>query len=258
MTGTVVELWRYPVKSLQGERVDRLDLADDGPVGDRAWAVLDRDTGVLVSAKRTGALLEASAVTREHEVIVRLPTGHEGPVGDPDLDRALTGWLGRDVAMVSVADEPTLRQEMAVDNLDEASQVIRWRTPRGRYVDLFGLHLLTTAELADHDVRRFRPNVVIDAPTDVGPWLGRELTVGSVRLSVPDQRTERCVMVTRAQPGLAADRSVLRSLVPTDAPADAPLTVGSNLAVLGGYAEVVTPGEVMVGDRVVAADPPSL
>ena len=49
--GSVAELWRFPVKSMLGERLDRVDLTERGVFGDRAYALVDVDTGKVVSAK---------------------------------------------------------------------------------------------------------------------------------------------------------------------------------------------------------------
>ncbi|MEO8696996.1 MAG: MOSC domain-containing protein [Acidimicrobiales bacterium] len=253
--GRVGQLWSYPVKSFAGVAVDVLALADEGPVGDRAWGIYDVAADVVLSAKRVGALLYASVAGD----IATLPTGASGRLGEPSLDKALSEWLGRSVRMVHVDDQPTLRQEMHQDNEDDASLVIRWRTPRGRYVDLFPLHLMATVSLEqlarshpdlDWDVRRFRPNAVIDTDVPEEEWLGRMLRIGAVELSVPDQLTERCVMTTRAQPWFDEQRSLLRTIARDRRGFEGPLTAGSAGAQLGCYGEVAAPGEVRVGDAV--------
>ena len=58
-TGTVVGLWSYPVKSLQGRPVDALDVGPDGVVGDRRWALVSPDGATVLSAKRHKRLLKA-------------------------------------------------------------------------------------------------------------------------------------------------------------------------------------------------------
>jgi uncharacterized protein YcbX len=255
--GTVRELWQYPVKSLQGERVLAVALDDTGPVGDRAWGVLDVATGELLSAKRTGVLLEAAV----RGSTVTLPTGAAHDVGTAALDAALAEWLGREVRLVHVRDEASLPQSMHLDNEDLTSLVIRWRSPRGRYVDLFPLHFLTTATLAsaarahpdlDWDVRRFRPNLVIDTVVHERELLGATLRMGEAVVRVPEQLTERCVMTTRAQNvnGLDAQRSLLRTLARDAGNADAALTAGSGTTPFGAYLEVVSAGRVAEGDPV--------
>lgn len=254
MQGRVHTILHHPVKSLQGHEVDAIDLDADGPRGDRAWGLLDVDADMLLSAKRVGALLDAVV---DHDDVV-LPDGTRHRIGTPALDHALGEWLGRTVRLVHVDGAPTLRQSMHLDNEDDTSLVISWRTPRGRYVDLFPIHFLTTATLAaarerhpqlDWDVRRFRPNLVLDLAADERELFGATVQIGDAVVRIVEQRAERCVMVTRAQVvhGLAAERGLLRALAHDAGRPDAALTAGSAVAELGGYAEVVTPGRVAVG-----------
>ena len=73
-------LWRYPVKSMQGEACAEIRLSDVGVVGDRSFGVLDVASQTIVSAKRDGRLLEAGARFAGQELLVTLPTGDElGP-----------------------------------------------------------------------------------------------------------------------------------------------------------------------------------
>ena len=252
--GQVGQLWAYPVKSVAGIPVDTIVLAEEGPIDDRAWGVYDISADVVLSAKHVGALLYASV----DGAVAMLPTGASGRLGDPSLDVALSEWLGRSVRMVHVDEQPTLRQEMHRDNEDDGSQVIRWRTPRGRYVDLFPLHLMATVSLQqladahpdlDWDVRRFRPNAVFETDVPEEQWQARTLRIGAVEISVPDQLTERCVMITRAQPALAEQRSTLRTIARRRG-FEGPITAGSAGAQLGCYGEVVVGGTIRVGDAV--------
>ena len=258
LLGRVDQLWTYPVKSFAGVPVDVVTLVDTGPVGDRAWGVYDVSADVVLSAKRVGALLHASV----DGDVVTLPTGTSGRLGDAALDGALSEWLGRAVRMVHVDEQPSLRQEMHQDNEDDRSLLLRWRTPRGRYVDLFPLHLLATTSVKqladahpdlDWDVRRFRPNAVFDTEVPEDEWLGRRLRVGTAELSVPNQLTERCVMITRAQPSLDEQRSTLRTIARARRGFEGPLTAGSAAAQLGCYGEVVVAGTMRVGDAVTFA-----
>jgi uncharacterized protein YcbX len=188
-TGTVIRLWRYPVKSMLGEACARLDLDERGVVGDRAFAVRDVD-GRLGSGKTTRRfrkiddLLSFSAA-QDHDVArITFPDGRAMRADDAHVHAALSDALGQPV---------TLTREAAVSHLDVGP-----------------LHLLTTASLARlkaqapdlaADDRRFRPNVLIDVPGNVQverQWIGETLRVGNdVGLRVSDA-TERCVMVCRA------------------------------------------------------------
>jgi uncharacterized protein YcbX len=252
--GRVAQLWSYPVKSFAGSPVDTVELTAEGPAGDRAWGVFDDSAEAVLSAKRVGALLEARV---EGDTVV-LPNGARGVLGAESLDAVLSEWLGRAVRLVHVDDHPTLRVEMHRDNEDERSPLVRWRTPRGRYVDLYPLHLLSTASLdelvrtytdLDWDVRRFRPNILIDSELHERDWLAHTLRVGDVEINVPDQLTERCVMITRSQPGLLTQRETLRAVAAWNGYEGA-LTAGSAGALLGCYGEVLKAGTIAVGDEV--------
>jgi uncharacterized protein len=252
--GTVTGAWRFPVKSLQGEAVDALVFAETGAVDDRTWGIVDTATGKLLTAKRWGALLEASA-RRDDDgtVLVTLPDGREHTAGDPETDRALSAWLDRDVRL-SRPPEGGLPYELTMDPTDDGSEVWDFATPPSSFVDLAAAHLLTEASLeaarrcypdGDWDVRRFRPTLLIsvtatDAGFDEDRWVGQKVTCGEVVLE-PFMPTPRCAMPTRAQPGLARDTTISRTL--TDHHANA----------LGVYAQVVRGGCVRIGDDVALA-----
>src|ERR1700761_6325649 len=59
--GHVAELWRYPVKSLGGTRIEQADVSAGGVLGDRLWAVRDVERGVTASARQLPVLLTATA-----------------------------------------------------------------------------------------------------------------------------------------------------------------------------------------------------
>src|SRR5919201_6484198 len=93
----VLELWRYPVKSLQGERLDSVTVTSDGLEGDRRFAIYDVETGFGLTARRVPELLFASARLRDDGgVEITLPDG--SPARDDD---ALSEWLGRRVTPCS-------------------------------------------------------------------------------------------------------------------------------------------------------------
>src|SRR4051794_32966484 len=97
--GTVAEVWRFPVKSLQGEALPALDLTAGGFVGDRAWGIVDAATGRTLSAKTVPELLFASARLDGDTVVVALPDGAEHDAADPATSAAIAAWLDRDCAL---------------------------------------------------------------------------------------------------------------------------------------------------------------
>jgi uncharacterized protein YcbX len=226
--GAVAELWRYPVKSFRGERLDELVVDERGVLGDRAFAVRDAN-GKLGSGKTTRrfrllrGLLDFAARTGDAGVVVEGVDGTVFRVGDPALDVLLSERYGEPLAVLP---------EEAVPHFDVGP-----------------IHLVTTSSLgwvADGyggtggESRRYRPNLVLSVP---GPglveegWLGAEVAVGPCVLRVSGP-AERCVMVNNARDELAADAGVLRFLVER------------NATNLGVYADVVETGTVRVGDPV--------
>jgi uncharacterized protein YcbX len=245
--GTVAELWRYPVKSFQGEQVDHLDLAPGGAVGDRAWAVVDPQARKVLSAKRYADLLFASARTEGAEVVLRLPDGSEHAAEDPGVHGVLSAWLGREVRLERPPADEVFPMEMHTGMSDESTPLFDWPGPPGTWVDLADAHWLTTASLraaaarhpdGEWDVRRFRPTALIDTTADgfaEDGWTSLELGTVASEVLMP---TPRCSMPSRAQPGLVRD-----------------LTIGTSIRDghdnnLGLYASVSRGGSITVGDTV--------
>jgi len=234
----VVELWRYPVKSLQGEQLDSVSVTREGLEGDRRFAIYDVATGFGLTGRRAPELLFASARLREEGAVeITLPDG--ATAAD---DEALSEWLGRPVTLRSAAVEAARRYENVVDFEKEATS--DW-TPfdgaDGAFHDNPGarVSLMSTVTIGSWDPRRFRANVLLDGDGE-DSLVGSRIVLGDVALDV-DMRIERCVMTTRAQAGgVERDLDVLRTIARERA---ACLAVG---------ALVVDPGTVRVGDQLVA------
>ena len=124
--------------------------------------------------------------------------------------------------------------------------------PPGRFVDASPLLVLTTASLrmgnglhpdGDWDVRRFRPNVLVDVDAEgwvEDGWCGHTVHIGSAEL-VPHQRCVRCTMVTRPQPALTRDLDIYKTIA------------RHHDGTFGVWTQVHTPGSISVGDAVVVA-----
>lgn len=237
-SGWVAALTRYPVKSLGGEDLDHVGVDARGLEHDRGWAAYTQD-GFIGSGKRTrrfrpvDGLLHWTAAMADHDDVPTLtgPDGRRWRADTAEASAALSESCGQTLL---------LRAEGDVRHHDDAA-----------------VHVLTSASVralagrvgAPLDVRRFRANLLLDLDEDPGAapgswgtwpedaWLGRRLHVGEVvlRITAP---MPRCVMVNAAQPGLEHDARVLRSLA-------------DRSANLGVMAEVVRPGMVRRGDRVV-------
>jgi uncharacterized protein YcbX len=280
--GTVAAIGRYPVKSMLGEQPNEVYLDARGMLGDRAFALIDADTGTVLSMKhpRTlGRTLECRAAfclpptpgAPLPPAAVTFPDGRTLDTGDAALLPALRGLLGRDVTLVQGAPAGAAAETLwpDIEGLSYRDQV---RTsPLGRYVpgtlyDIGPIHLLSSATLAhlsrrypagDFAAARFRPNLLLDsvvaeAPFEENDWIGRTLLVGAeVRLRVIDP-CPRCVATTLAQGDLPADPGILRTIAGAGPAVPSRTLIPGALirAVAGVYADVERPGIVRTGDPV--------
>lgn len=279
--GTVAELWRYPVKSMRGERLTIARMSERGIAGDRTYALRDPHTGKVASAKHPrlwGRLLDCEARINLPSGAVRitLPDGQQVTAGEDNAVAALGALLGRAVHLTPIAPEaPKIERYWPdVDGLalrdTVTSGAIGQGAPEGTFFDYAPLHILTTASLAalaavyppgQIDFRRFRPNLVIATPPQVegfaeNAWVGGTLLLGEVRLRVTNP-VPRCVVPTLAQDDLGADNleadiGILRAIAAANRPA-VPALGGARVPCLGVYATVERGGAVRVGDAVQVA-----
>ncbi|MGY1782729.1 MOSC domain-containing protein [Geodermatophilus sp. SYSU D01036] len=232
------ELWRYPVKSLQGERLDAVDVGHEGLAGDRRWALFDRSTGFGLTARRVPDLLFASGRLRaDGGVEVVLP---DGTVTTDDA--VLSDWLGKPVALRAAEAVRGPRQyEDPVDD-EDGGPWDAWEGASGAFHDSSRIRvsLVSTGTLGTWDRRRFRANVLLDGAGE-DDLVGSTVRLGTAVLDVL-KPVSRCVMVTRPQPGgIGRDTGVLKTVHRER---------GGTLAV---GALVPVPGRVAVGDALVRA-----
>lgn len=255
MTGTGVAAGRvsgcrrYPVKSLQGIEVPHLEVDPRGISGDRAFGLVDVATGRLLAAKRTAALLEAYA----DDTAISLPGGASVDLRDPAVHDVLSTWLGREVRLVEAHDAGAVAYEMTFDPPNEDADVYDIPVPEGTLLDITAVHAIAQVTLdacaaarpdLDWDLRRFRPNVVLDvdiAPWEEQSWVGREVAIGSALLRVSGPMV-RCAMPLRAQPGgLDREPGIFQALTELNP---------AHPNHLGLCLDVVEPGRIERGDEV--------
>jgi len=213
--GTVKEIWRYPVKSMAGERLQRANVGALGIYGDRGWAIRDEKAGEIRNARKLPALLHCTAV------YLREPSGCDVPPAQitmPDgttfrsdcaeaseklsemLGRPVTIWpvqppSERDLLRRAKPDNPDMKAEMREvfgrlesEPLPDFStlppQILKFTSPFGTFFDAFPFHLLTTASLsalaghnptADFDSRRFRPNLLVETERGLDGFGNRKI-----------------------------------------------------------------------------------
>lgn len=228
----VEQIWRYPVKSLQGESLAVATVGEYGLEGDRTHALRDPETGVVLTARRDPNLLYGRGVLSGDGVTVDVP-GH-GPTSD---EAVIGAWVGRPVTLLGPTGEAQIYENLTDPERDD-SDPVAWEGPSWSYHDSTRtqVSIVAVGDLRDWDVRRFRPNLVVSGET-ADALVGRRLRIGTAEVDVVKQ-IGRCVMITRDQPGgIDRDLEVLRTL---RRDRDLTLAVGSL---------VVSPGVVQVGDE---------
>ena len=276
--GSVVSLWRYPVKSMMGEELNAAEVTERGLLGDRAYALVDRCDGKVATAKNPrkwprlfdfrAALVDTprpgAAVP---PVRISLPDGTVLTSEQTELDQILSRALNREVTLdatargqrqvvgSSSANPSTPKAEEYwpdMGGLDYRDTVTDFDLPAGTFFDCAVVHLLTTATLdrfrelyprGRFEVRRFRPNVVVEianGETDFveNAWIGRTLAIGDAVRLRIDGPCPRCVMTTLAQGDLPKDPGILRAAAQHN---------GVNVGV---YASVLRGGTVRRGDAI--------
>jgi uncharacterized protein YcbX len=260
--GSVASLWRYPVKSMLGEELNASLVNERGLLGDRAFALVDRETGKVASAKEPrkwaklfefrSAYVEPPAGNGLPPVRITLPDGAIATSEQADLEQILSGVLGREVAFARTAPEaPSLEEYWPdIEGLALRETITEEAMPPGTFFDLAVVHLLTTATIerlrelypqGRFEVRRFRPNIVVASEERSfieNDWVGATLAVGDeLRVEVTGP-CPRCVMTTLPQGDLPKDPGILRT------------AAKHNSANVGVYASVVRGGTVRRGDPI--------
>ncbi len=211
-TPTVAALWRYPVKSLQGEPLQAAQVSSEGLEGDRRYAIFDAVTGFGVTARRHPELLFATGrLQADGSAEIVLPDG-SASAADADL----SDWLGHPVTLRR-ADEPGERRYESPGNFEDEAATA-WNAfdgSPGAFHDLAdaSVSLLAVATITGWDSRRFRANVLLNMGDRTEEALvGEVIGLGTARLSVR-RRLGRCVITTRPQPGgIDKDLDVLRTI----------------------------------------------
>jgi hypothetical protein len=283
--GTLNKIFRHPVKSMGGESLNSASVQENGIPGDRAWAVRDEERGGIRGGKRFAQLMNCAARYLEEPAAkgsspaqITLPGGKEIMTTDDGVADKLTDAIGSPVTMWPLLPADALEHYKRGAPLHEDMEK-EWRTvfarepdeplpdlgafpeelmtyesPLGTYFDAFPIMVMTQQSLdrmaavapeGVFDVRRFRPNFLLDAasndPFPEQGWIGREISIGEVQLKI-ELTCPRCVMTTHGFADLPKQPAIMRALVKH--------AEGN----LGVYASVTKPGTVHAGDPVAFAD----
>jgi uncharacterized protein YcbX len=277
--GTIKEIWRYPVKGMAGEQMEQCAITASGLEGDRVWALRDVARQEIQSCKFRPELLTCTASSRRqqagHHVDISFPDGTIMGSDDAAIHQKLSGLVGHtstievlqpiselDFYRRHKRDDHTWLEELKAtftrepgEPLPDFTQLPQeardFVTVPGTFFLVTPFHIITSATLrhmkkllpqADWDVRRFRPNIVIDTYSgDEGlveqDWIGKQMTIADAQIDCT-ATAPRCGAVTREQNGLNFDQSMLRTIV-KDADQN-----------LGIYGSIRHPGVLRVGDAI--------
>jgi uncharacterized protein YcbX len=283
--GTVKELFRYPVKSMLGERLERIEVGERGVIGDRAWALRESANGKVVSAKKFARMLELRATyespPRADEpddesapIKIQLPDGRALHAADADAAAMLSAVIGREVVIERAQPSQYTRAgidpgtifgdvpiESVMPQLTGATMPDTFALLNGTFFDSATMHVLATGTLAHMrslvgegaqiDARRFRPNIVVDTGATANgfaedEWLGQTLEVG-------DGRNGDTVKIVAMKPAL---RCVMTTHRQEDLGRDLRIIRAAaqfHKATVGVFASVGATGTVRVGAPVFLA-----
>lgn len=230
--GRIREIYRYPVKSMAGARLDSVSLGWHGIEGDRRLAFVRRDVHndyPFLSASKLSSLITYKPLAAEGEklpTIVRTPAGEELEIRGESLRAELAKAYGGPVELM----------ELRTGIFDEACVSI---------ITCAAIDSVSTAAGVPSDARRFRPNFVIEGisgqPFPEDEWIGEIIRFGegaaAPEVSVT-RRDIRCSMINLDPVTAAQDPRMMKAAV----------RLNENCA--GVYATVIRTGTVAVGDKV--------
>ena len=271
---SILNIYRYPVKSMMGEALSEADIGEAGITGDRGWAVRDEKRGGIRGAKKIPQLMTLTAQSGSTAPLITTPDGESASASSEGINGWLSDKLNHPVTLWPLLpadqlnhyrrgapDTEDFEQELRavfgrlpeepLPDLTGFEELLEFESPPGTYFDAFPISITSQQSLATmnqldggskFDVRRFRPNLLVDIPDTDHPfpeqaWVGRMLSIGSVALKI-DMTCPRCSMTTHGFDDLPRDTEIMRKLV------------ANSEGNLGIYASVVTPGAVKPGDRI--------
>jgi uncharacterized protein len=247
--GKVVSLWRYPVKSMLGEELNSSYVTERGLVGDRVYAIIDKQTGKAASAKnptKWGKLFDFRSIFIDlppndanniPPVRITFPDGTNilSDHQDNNIDYSLSKVFGREVSLMKASgfEKPSYEEFWPdIDGLAKRDTITDENMPSKTFFDVAVIHILTTSSInrlrqlypqGRFEVRRFRPNIVVESLSGdeeekkkndfiENSWVGKKMSIGEdVVLKVTAPCT-RCVMITLPQGDLPKDLGILHTV----------------------------------------------
>ena len=273
-TASVATIYRYPVKSMMGETLSEADIGEAGIPGDRGWAVRDEKRGGIRGGKKIPQLMTLAAQSGTAAPLITAADGDSASASSERINDWLSGKLNHPVTLWPLLpadqldhyrrgapDTEDFEQELRavfgrlpdepLPDLAGFEELLEFESPPGTYFDAFPISIISQQSLntmdqlegeSRFDVRRFRPNLLVDVPGSDHPfpeqaWVGKTLAIGSVTLKI-DTTCPRCAMTTHGFDDLPQDPQIMRKMV------------ANSEGNLGIYASVVKVGKVATGDSV--------
>ena len=271
---SIINIYRYPVKSMMGETLSEADIGEAGIPGDRGWAVRDEKRGGIRGGKKIPQLMTLTAQSGPTAPLITSPDGDSASASTEGINEWLSDKLNHPVTLWPLLpadqldhyrrgapDTEDFEQELRavfgrlpeepLPDLSGFEELLEFESPPGTYFDAFPISIMSQQSLATmnqlegesrFDVRRFRPNLLVDIPDTDHPfpeqaWVGKTLSIGSVALKI-DMTCPRCSMTTHSFDDLPRDTEVMRKLV------------NHSDGNLGIYASVQTPGKISLEDHI--------
>ena len=271
---SILNIYRYPVKSMMGETLSEVDIGEAGIPGDRGWAVRDEKRGGIRGGKKIPQLMTLTAQSGPTAPLITAPDGDSASASTEGINEWLSEKLNHPVTLWPLLpadqldhyrrgapDTEDFEQELRavfgrlpeepLPDLTGFEELLEFESPPGTYFDAFPISIMSQQSLATmnqlegesrFDVRRFRPNLLVDIPDTNHPfpeqaWVGKTVSLGSVQLKI-DMTCPRCSMTTHGFDDLPRDTEIMRKLV------------NHSDGNLGIYASVQRRGQISVNDHI--------
>lgn len=275
---SILNIYRYPVKSMMGETLSEVDIGEAGIPGDRSWAVRDEKRGGIRGGKKIPQLMTLTAQSGAAAPLITAPDGDSASVSCEGINAWLSDKLNHPVTLWPLLpadqldhyrrgapDTEDFEQELRavfgrlpeepLPDLTGFEELLEFESPPGTYFDAYPISIMSQQSLATmnqlegesrFDVRRFRPNLLVDIPDTEHPfpeqaWVGKTLSIGNLTLKI-EMTCPRCSMTTHGFDDLPRDTEIMRKLV------------DHSDGNLGIYASVERLGQISLEDHIAISE----
>ena len=275
---SILNIYRYPVKSMMGETLSEADIGEAGIPGDRSWAVRDEKRGGIRGGKKIPQLMTLTAKSGAAAPLITAPDGDSASVSCEGINAWLSDKLNHPVTLWPLLpadqldhyrrgapDTEDFEQELRavfgrlpeepLPDLTGFEELLEFESPPGTYFDAYPISIMSQQSLATmnqlegesrFDVRRFRPNLLVDIPDTEHPfpeqaWVGKTLSIGNLTLKI-EMTCPRCSMTTHGFDDLPRDTEIMRKLV------------DHSDGNLGIYASVERLGQISLEDHIAISE----